>query len=83
MNCVLIYAGKGGISSQTIITIVVPTVVSVGIFYILCYCFISRKAKKKYNSTEEEKGEILIPDPKDPLFLVVAMLFTIYIQQIC
>uniref|UniRef100_F6HTL8 Cysteine-rich receptor-like protein kinase 10 n=1 Tax=Vitis vinifera TaxID=29760 RepID=F6HTL8_VITVI len=48
--------GKGGISSQTIITIVVPTVVSVGIFYILCYCFISRKARKKYN-TEEENVE--------------------------
>ncbi|KAL6348094.1 hypothetical protein AAG906_039249 [Vitis piasezkii] len=49
--------GKGGISSQTIITIVVPTVVSVGIFYILCYCFISRKARQKYNTTEEENVE--------------------------
>ncbi|RVW21208.1 Cysteine-rich receptor-like protein kinase 8 [Vitis vinifera] len=65
--------GKGGISSQTIITIVVPTVVSVGIFYILCYCFISRKARKKYN-TEEENGKILAPNPKDPLFLVWRMI---------
>ena len=55
-------------------------ILSVVIFSILCYCFICRKAKKKYSSTEEEKGKILVPDPKDPLFLVVVMLFTISVQ---
>ena len=73
MNHVLIYAGKDGISSQTVITIVVPTVVSVGIFSILCFCFICRKPRKKYDTIEGENGKNtsnLAPNLKDPLLLV-------------
>ena len=75
MEHILIDAGKGGISSKTIVIIVVPTVVSVVIFSILCYCFICRSARKKYNTIEAEKGKILAPNLNDPLFLVTVMAF--------
>lgn len=55
-----IYAGKGGISSQTIITVVVPTVVSVGIFSISCYCFICRKPRKTYDNIKGGNGKSII-----------------------
>ena len=75
MEHILIDAGKGGISSKTIVIIVVPTVVSVVIFSILCYCFICRSARKKYDTIEAEKGKILAPNLNDPLFLVTVMVF--------
>ena len=80
MEHILIDAGKGGISSKTIVIIVVPTVVSVVIFSILCYCFICRSARKKYDTIEAEKGKILVPNLNDPLFLVTVMVFTITIN---
>ena len=85
MKHVLIDAGKGGISSKTIVIIVVPTFVSVVIFSILCYCFIRRCAKKRYDTLEAENGKILAPNLNDPMFLVPVMVFTITInvQQIC
>ncbi|CBI29180.3 unnamed protein product, partial [Vitis vinifera] len=52
--------GKGGISSKTIVIIVVPTFVSVVIFSILCYCFIRRCAKKRYDTLEAENVEFNI-----------------------
>ena len=69
MKHILIDAGKGGISSKTIVIIVVPTVVSVVIFSILCYCFICRSAWNKYNAVEEENGKILAPHLNNLLFL--------------
>ncbi|XP_058197644.1 cysteine-rich receptor-like protein kinase 10 isoform X8 [Rhododendron vialii] len=44
--------GKGGISSQVITAIVVPSGVAI-ILFISCFCFITRRAKRKYNSLKE------------------------------
>ena len=82
MEHILIDAGKGGISSKTIVIIVVPTVVSVVIFSILCYCFICRSARKKYDTIEAEKGKILAPNLNDPLFLVTVMVFFFFFVQL-
>ena len=69
MKHILTDAGKDGISSKTIIIIVVPTVVSVVIFSILCYCFICSRARKKYDAVEAENGKLLAPHLNNPLFL--------------
>ena len=66
---VLVDAGKGGISSKTIVIIVVSTVVSVVIFSILCYCLICSSARKKYDAVEAENGKLLAPHLNNPLFL--------------
>ncbi|XP_010655950.1 cysteine-rich receptor-like protein kinase 10 [Vitis vinifera] len=51
--------GKKGNSSQLLIAIIVPVAGTLIISGFLCYCWLKRKrkAKKKYNSTEEEKVE--------------------------
>ncbi|GMP75221.1 hypothetical protein CsSME_00032390 [Camellia sinensis var. sinensis] len=49
-----ILAGKGGISSKVLVVIIiVPIGVSV-LLFIIGFCFITRKAKKKYDSVEED-----------------------------
>ncbi|CAL5344685.1 unnamed protein product [Camellia sinensis] len=46
--------GKGGISSKVLVVIIiVPIGVSV-LLFIIGFCFITRKAKKKYDSVEED-----------------------------
>ncbi|CAK9146805.1 unnamed protein product, partial [Ilex paraguariensis] len=50
----VVHAGKSGISSQIIVAIVVPIVVSLMLF-IIGVCFLVRKAKKKnYHTVMEE-----------------------------
>ncbi|KAI8001055.1 Cysteine-rich receptor-like protein kinase 15 [Camellia lanceoleosa] len=47
-------SGKGGISSKVLVVIIiVPIGVSV-LLFIIGFCFITRKAKKKYDSVEED-----------------------------
>ncbi|CAL5410938.1 unnamed protein product [Camellia sinensis] len=45
--------GKGGISSQLLIAIIVPVGVSV-LLFIVSFCFITRKSKKKHDIIEED-----------------------------
>ncbi|KAI8007117.1 Cysteine-rich receptor-like protein kinase 25 [Camellia lanceoleosa] len=45
--------GKGGISTQGLIAILVPIGVSV-LLFIVGFCFITRKSKKKYDAIEED-----------------------------
>ncbi|KAH7837940.1 hypothetical protein Vadar_019880 [Vaccinium darrowii] len=45
--------GKGGISSQVIIAVVVPIGIAIMLF-IAGFCFITRRAKKKYNTLRED-----------------------------
>lgn len=49
-------AGKSGISSSTIIAIVAPIAVT-AVLFILGFCFLRRKAKKKYNAVPESNGK--------------------------
>ncbi|KAL7213356.1 hypothetical protein ACSBR2_015970 [Camellia fascicularis] len=45
--------GKGGISTQLLIAIIVPVGVSV-LLFIVGFCFITRRSKKKYDAVEED-----------------------------
>ncbi|KAI7999677.1 Cysteine-rich receptor-like protein kinase 25 [Camellia lanceoleosa] len=45
--------GKGGISTQLLIAIIVPVGVSV-LLFIVGFCFITRRSKKKYDAIEED-----------------------------
>ncbi|GAV64977.1 Stress-antifung domain-containing protein/Pkinase_Tyr domain-containing protein [Cephalotus follicularis] len=49
--------GKSGVSSVTIIAIVAPVVVVVSVLlFVMGYCFITRRSKKKSNVVQEETG---------------------------
>ncbi|KAH9748255.1 cysteine-rich receptor-like protein kinase 10 [Citrus sinensis] len=48
--------GKSGISSSTIIAIVAPIVVT-AVLFIVGFCFLRRKAKKKYNAVPEGNAD--------------------------
>ncbi|KAK3188246.1 hypothetical protein Dsin_027807 [Dipteronia sinensis] len=45
--------GKSGISSSIIIAIVAPITVS-AVLFVACYCFLTRRARKKYNLVPDE-----------------------------
>ncbi|CAL5410941.1 unnamed protein product [Camellia sinensis] len=47
--------GKGGISSQVLIAIIVPVGASV-LLFITGFCFLRRKAKKKHDDTKEDSA---------------------------
>ncbi|CAL5410940.1 unnamed protein product [Camellia sinensis] len=47
--------GKGGISSQVLIAIIVPVGASV-LLFIIVFCFLRRKAKTKRDDTKEDSG---------------------------
>ncbi|KAK9227229.1 hypothetical protein WN943_012278 [Citrus x changshan-huyou] len=49
--------GKSGISSSTIIAIVAPIVVT-AVLFIVGFCFLRRKAKKKYNAVPEADNDL-------------------------
>ncbi|XP_058197635.1 cysteine-rich receptor-like protein kinase 10 isoform X1 [Rhododendron vialii] len=48
--------GKEGVSSKVIIAIVVPIGVSI-LLFVVGFCFVTRRAKKKYNFVKEADGE--------------------------
>ncbi|KAJ7967630.1 Cysteine rich receptor like kinase [Quillaja saponaria] len=48
--------GKSGISSVTIIAIVVPIAVAV-LLFVLAICFLSKRTRKKYNAKQEYNAE--------------------------
>ncbi|KAJ4703238.1 Cysteine rich receptor like kinase [Melia azedarach] len=48
--------GKGGISSSTVIAIVAPISVS-AVLFVVGFCFLRRRAKKKYNAVPEENAD--------------------------
>jgi len=49
-------AGGGGISTGTIVAIVVPITVAV-LLFIVGICFLSRRARKKQSSVKEGKSK--------------------------
>ncbi|XP_038710351.1 cysteine-rich receptor-like protein kinase 10 [Tripterygium wilfordii] len=48
--------GNGGLSTVTIVAIVLPIVVSV-VLFVIGYCILSRRAKKKHSVTQEDDVE--------------------------
>jgi uncharacterized membrane protein (DUF485 family) len=52
----IVYAGKDKISAVTIVAIVVPISVFV-VLFVMGYCLLTRRARKKYNSVQKENGK--------------------------
>ncbi|KAI8525228.1 hypothetical protein RHMOL_Rhmol13G0213500 [Rhododendron molle] len=55
MVMVMVIGAKGGVSSQVIIFVVVPIGVSI-LLFVVGFCFVTRRAKKKCNFVKEANG---------------------------
>jgi hypothetical protein len=53
---VTLYAGKNKISGPTIVAIVVPIAASL-VLFVIGYCLITKRAKKKYSAVPEPSGK--------------------------
>ena len=50
-----LYAGERKFSTTTILAIAIPIAVSV-LLFVIAYCYIVRKPKKKYDAVTDETG---------------------------